>query len=331
MLMRKFFLLCLWLSSTASFAQIPLSGDQLVGQLTSGAPLPEKLLSTRTVVFYSPEFSLNELEKIQSEFQKTGIDAVAYYDLDKVFAGKDVSIALAEYFNKREIENLVIFLKEPKKFRIAITTFNTKETFVEKNQYSWTMENPVLADLLQSIYLTASATLKNENLLIIDVVENNLPIEVIKGRRQDFFAMDLKVDKLAVPKFGNAVQDKKLEEIFKDYPYKYEFTEPGIPEEELRNKGFFYVLSFIYTRGIIARDLLGYDISKGESAIVSVTYPNGEIQLKNYPAEKKVYKFYFKHIDSGSVFLGTKWDADLTWEQALQNQLKGFKKELRIN
>jgi hypothetical protein len=126
-------------------------------------------------------------------------------------------------------------------------------------------------------------------------------------------------------------EHKKLEEIFKDYPYKYELTEPGIPEEELRKKGFFYVLSFIHSRGIIARDLLGYDISKGESAIVSVTYPNGEVQLKNYPAERKVYKFYFKHIDSGSVFLGTKWDADLTWEQALLNQLKGFKKELRIN
>lgn len=318
-------------SWTGSFCQYAIPENQLFDQLAPNAPLPEKLLSTRTVVFYSPSYSRAELQKIQLGFQKTGIDAVAYYDLDKVFAGKDVSIALADYLNSRDITNLVIFIKDQKKFKVAITTFNTKETFFEKSQYAWTMENPVLSDLLQSVYLTATNALKNENLLIIDVVEDDLQIEVIKGRRQDFFAMDLKVDKLAVPKFGNEEQDKKLEEIFKDYPYKYEFTEPGIPDTELRKKGFFYVLSYVHSRGILARDLLGYDISKGETAIVSVTYPNGEVQLKNFPAEQKVYKFYFKHIDSGSVFLGTKWDADLTWEQALRNQLKGFKKELGIN
>ncbi len=329
-MMRIIIVLCFLVIVKQSFGQDAITGSELVEQLTTGAPLPEKLLSTRTVVFYSPTFTEKELQKIQLSFQQTGIDAIAYYDLDKVVAGPDVSNALAEYLNKRDITNLVIFLKEPKRFRVAITTYNTKETFVEKNQYSWTLENRVLTDLLQDIYLTASATLKNENLLIIDVVENDLPIEVIKGRRQDFFAMDLKVDKLAVPKFGNEVQDKKLAEIFKEYPYKYELTEPGISEQELRKQGFYYVLSFVHSRGIVARQLLDYDNSKGENAIVSVTYPNGEAQLKNYAAEQKVYKFYFKHIDSGSVFLGTKWDGDLTWEQALRNQLMGFKKELGI-
>ncbi len=329
--MRIIIALCLLLLWSESFGQHPLTGTELFNQLTPNAPLPEKLLSTRTVVFYSPSYTKGELEKIQLSFQKTGIDAVAYYDLDKVFAGKDVSIALAEYLNKRDITNLVIFVKEQKKFRVAITTYNTKETFVEKSQYAWTMENAVLTDLVQSVYLTATNALKNENLLIIDVVEDDLPIEVIKGRRQDFYAMDLKVDKLAVPKFGNEEQDKKLAEIFKDYPYKYELTEPGIPEVELRKKGFFYVLSFVYSRDIVARDLLRYDTSIKEKTIVSVTYPNGEAEAKKYTPEQMVYKFYFKHIDSGSVFLGTKWDADLTWEQALRNQLIGFKKELGIN
>jgi hypothetical protein len=30
------------------------------------------------------------------------------------------------------------------------------------------------------------------------------------------------------------------------------------------------------------------------------------------------------------VFLGTKWDADLTWEEALLNQINGMKAELRL-
>lgn len=329
--MRIIIVLCFVFLWVDSFSQFSLTDTQFISQLTPNAPLPEKILNSRTAVFYSHSFTKDELLKIQAAFQKTGIDAIAYYELDKVFAGKDVSTALAEYLNKREVSNLVIFVKVQKKFSVAITTYNTKETFVEKSQYAWTMDNPVLSDLLQSIYLTASAGLTNENLLIIDVVEEDLPIEVIRGRRQEFYAMDLKVDKLAVPKFGNEEQDKKLEEIFKEYPYKYELTEPGIPEVELRKKGFFYVLSFIHARGTITRDLLGYDVSKGETAIVSVTYPTGQVQVKNFPAEQPIYKFYFKHIDSGSVFLGTKWDADITWEQALRNQLRGFKKELGIN
>jgi hypothetical protein len=72
-------------------------------------------------------------------------------------------------------------------------------------------------------------------------------------------------------------------------------------------------------------------MSKSESAIASITYPDGgDAQLKNIPSQTPVYKFYFKHIDSGNVFLGTKWDADITWEQALKNQYRAFKAELKF-
>jgi hypothetical protein len=31
------------------------------------------------------------------------------------------------------------------------------------------------------------------------------------------------------------------------------------------------------------------------------------------------------------VFLGTKWDADTSWDQALKNHLMAFKSELKVN
>ena len=103
-------------------------------------------------------------------------------------------------------------------------------------------------------------------------------------------------------------------------------------ERELRQKGSLYVLCFVHTRGSIAKEILGYDTSKPESAYVAVTYPEGgQQQLKNIPAETPVYKFYFKHIESGNVFLGTKWDADTSWQQALRNHLMAFKTELKVN
>jgi hypothetical protein len=92
-----------------------------------------------------------------------------------------------------------------------------------------------------------------------------------------------------------------------------------------------YTLSFIHARGKAGKEILGYDMSKAESALASVTYPNGQLQLKTIPSQTPVYKFYFRHIDSGNVYLGTKWDADITWQDALNNHIRGLKAELKIN
>jgi hypothetical protein len=78
-------------------------------------------------------------------------------------------------------------------------------------------------------------------------------------------------------------------------------------------------------------ELLGYNMSKAGGAISSVSYPNGEMQLKTIDASETIYKFYFKHLENGNVYFGTRWDADTDWKQALLNQIKGLKKELRIN
>ncbi|NJM24968.1 MAG: hypothetical protein HC859_05110 [Bacteroidia bacterium] len=125
--------------------------------------------------------------------------------------------------------------------------------------------------------------------------------------------------------------DRVLEAMFADWPFKYKFVEPNVLEPDLRKQGSLYVLRFVYARGSIARELLGYPVTDSETAFATVAYPNGLPQVKNIPADAMVYKFYFKHIDSGNVFLGTKWDADTSWEQALKNHLKAFKAELKIN
>jgi hypothetical protein len=184
--------------------------------------------------------------------------------------------------------------------------------------------------LLKIVY-RSSSSLERSNYLINDFPETELPVQIVRGRRSEFYAIDLKVDQLAVPKTGNESIDKELELIVGNYPFKYQLTEPTVSEKELRAKGFFYIVSYVHARGSVIRQMLGYDVSKVESAYVSVTYPNGQSQLKNIPADVPVYKFYFKHIDSGNIFLGTKWDADVTWQKALTNYIAAFKAELGVN
>lgn len=311
--------------------QIPVGEQELLARLTPGSVLPEKLLSTRSVVFYPYTTPAKELDMMQKYFEKTGIDAVVYIESDFLAAGRDPSVALAEYLNAREISHIIVLQRDAGEYGLYIAAYNNLANLFETNQLAWYKKEKALEPLLQYLFRAANSTLHRENMLINEYPELAMPLNVFKGRRSDFFAIDLKVDPLAVPKFGNEEMDRELEEIMKAYPFQYKLTEPGMTEAQLRKDGSYYVLRFVYARDKAAQELLGYGGTKSQSAIVSVTYPDNQAHLKNIPANTMVYKFYFKHIDSGNMFLGTKWDADLTWQQALINQLRAFKAELRIN
>jgi hypothetical protein len=310
--------------------QVPVGEQAMLGRLTESTSLPEKLLSTRSVVFYPINMNVKELELVQKNFQRSGIDAVVYLEMDVLAAGRDASVALADYLNTREVTNLIIFQKE-NGYALYAAQYNNKANLFEKGQNAWFRKEKTLDVLLQRLYLAVSSSLKKENLLINDYPELAMPLNPIRGRRSEFFAIDLKVDPLAVPKFGDEAMDRELEEIMKSYPYKYTLTEPNLSEAEIRKGGSYYVLRYVFARDRAAQNIMGYDVTKSQSAIVSVAWPDDKPRLKNIPANTTIYKFYFKHIDSGNVFLGTKWDADLTWQEALTNQIKAFKAELKIN
>ena len=316
----------------SALAQFVPDEKAWIEQLNLNAGLPEKLLNTRSVVFYDYRLTDKDLEDVHQSFQRTAIDAVAYFELDMLTAGKDITKAFGDYLLKREIMNLLFIEKGDEEYRITVTPFNGKETVMDQKQAAWSSSNRILTEVLKALYRATSGQQGRQNLLINDLPEVDLEINPILGKRNEFFAMDLKVDPLAVPKTGDEIIDKELEEIFQaNYPLKYKLAEAGTSEKDLRKQGFLYVVCLVHTRGVVAKELLGYDMSKSESALVSVTYPDIQQQLKNISSNTPIYKFYLKHIDSGNVFFGTKWDADLTWQQALLNQIKGMKAELRLN
>jgi hypothetical protein len=318
-------------SSSLAFGQLPISEEQFFSRMKEGQTLPENLLTTRTAVFSPFTMTAKDLETVQTSFQRSGVDAVAYFDSDLLTAGRDVCVALAQYLNSREISNLVFLQKKESGYSVTIAAFNKRANFVEQDQVTWRGEHQSLEEILKRIYLAASYGMKKENYLINDFPETGLSVNPIQGRRNEFYAVDLKVDPLAVPKFGNEAMDKELEEIMKTYPFKYTLTDPTLSESELRKQGSLFVLRFVHARDKIAKHVMGYDMTKSPSAIASITYTNDQPQVKNISANAEVYKFYFKHIDSGNVYLGPQWDADLSWQEALINQLKGFKIELKVN
>jgi hypothetical protein len=316
----------------ASLAQLPLDESQFYARIKSGTVLPPNLLSSKTVVFYPYTMGQKEITLAQQYFQRSGIDAVAYFETDYLIGGRDVSVNMAQYLNAREIANLIVFQKSDGIYKLTLFEYNRKANFIELEAPTWVNQNRLLEEILKTLYLAASnGGLKRENNLINDFPETGFSINAIDGKRNEYYAIDLKVDPLAVPKFGDEALDKELEEIMKAYPFKYTLTDPGLSEAELRKQGYLFVFRFVKARAKVAKQVLGYDITKAESAIVSISYTGDQPELRNISINADVYKYYFKHIDSGNVYLGTKWDADESWQQAIVNQLRGLKIELKIN
>jgi hypothetical protein len=330
-LMGVKFLMFICLSMPLLCAGQIYTEETLTGRLKTGGTISEAVLSKRSVVLYSYLLTEKEISTTHENFIRTGIDAIAYFKIDRVVAGGDAILSYAEYFKRREVANLVIIQKSKSGYTIFITAFNGKEDLADVEQPAWRTQSASLNEALTEVYRAALASNKKKNFLINEIPETDLAVRTIAGERAENFGYDLKVDILAIPKFNDAVLDKELEELMKTYPFRNQLVNHNVPDKELRNQGFLYVLCFVNTRAAMAKELLGYPVRKSESAFVSVSYPNGQLQLKTIPADTPVFKFYVRHIDSGNVFLGTKWDAETTWQQALQNFIKGFKAELRMN
>src|SRR5688572_572805 len=208
--------------------QFVVSEDGWREQLNLQGSLPDKLLSTRSAAFYNYTLTTKELSEVQLAFQRTGIDAIIYFELDKLFASKDVTKAFGDYLLKREITNLVFIEKNEQGYRITVTVFSGKESVIEVKQNAWSTSNRLLTEALKTLYTTAANQQKKQNLLVNDTPETDAKIESILGKRNEFFASDLKVDPLAVLKTGDETIDRELEEIFKNnYPLKFKMTEPG--------------------------------------------------------------------------------------------------------
>ena len=316
-----------FLSPLSTFAQHSFTSKFYFSEI-----VPADLLRSRALVLHDYTVSQEELDEVQKAFQLIGIDAVGYLETDIVLAGKDVTRAFAEYFATREIKYLIFLEKFPTGFQMLVAPFNQKQSLVDVAQPVWRIQKEKLNELLRTVFQDSWRSQKKQNFLINESPETDITVSAIKGNRQEFYAIDLKVDNLAVPKFGNETMDKELEQFFQaNYPLQYKITEAGADEQELRRQGFLYVMCFVHTRGKAAKEILGYNMTKVESAYASVTFPTGQLQLKTIPAETEVYKFYFRHISNGNVYLGTKWDADITWQEALRNHIAGFKAEIKIN
>ena len=336
--------------------------------LDYGNDLPEDILTAKSIVLVSvPPVSKTSSERgdwkaFSSEaheyFKKIGVDPVAYVYFEDVFANSDATKAYTDQFMKREIKYIIIiskvFLKiknkESLRYVILITPFSQDEELIKNGQKAYKDQDKDLDKLMKKIYgVTVRKDYVKTNNLIIDNPEYLPSIGIIKGRRNQSFPVDLRVDKLAVPKFeetkipenrpggilNNRIakeiekaneqverQNFEIDRLFQDYKWKYELVSPDIEDKELYRNGFLYKLIRISSTGKKVKEFLGYELNDiEEDYITTIQKPDGSITLRAIPVNAPVHKFYIKSMARDEVYIGESWDADETWQDALKNHL----------
>ncbi|MEP3390280.1 MAG: hypothetical protein ABJO02_18960, partial [Reichenbachiella sp.] len=150
--------------------------------------LPKYLLSRKSVVLVSVPRSKKDpnlradwkglSEKAHRAFKRMKIDAVAYYYLDDMFASPDANESFAKEMERREIKYIIILEQSEsnqagvESYRISISGFNDKPSFVSERQKAWQTEGPDLDVLLSEMRKDViRAEMERENYLIPDLPE----------------------------------------------------------------------------------------------------------------------------------------------------------------
>lgn len=318
-----------------AYAQRPLPEiARLTSDLTLSESAPAELLATRSIVLFRNNYSNEELTQIQKAFQQIGIDAVLYLDIERVMSGFDPERAFSTYFTSREIKFLIVLDKGEGAYSFLCTEFNGSPQFVKPGQPLWKETHAKLDELLAAIYRDSWLKAKKQNFLINDIPELDITVPIISGRRSELYPIDLRTDNIAFPRITDTAVQAEVDTLLKrlyPYPDKYKVVTMPADEKDLVKQGFQFLILFVKSNGKTARELLGYNNDAASTAYGSVTFPNGSPQVKTISADVPIYKIYIKHLRSGNVFLGTKWDADQTLSQSLKNHLMGLRAELKLN
>ncbi|AHM61546.1 hypothetical protein D770_16460 [Flammeovirgaceae bacterium 311] len=300
-------------------------------QLSINQQLPSELLKSRSVVIVDVAGRQESWEKVAAALhpglRKAGIDAVAYYELGNVLSGPDATTGFLKDFQQREIQNIILVNKAG---NITLTVAPIgKKALVDAGTAAWQTKNATPADAAQALYLAANeAKLHLSNFLIPDFPELFYTTDNVSIKKRFFsYPLDLKFDKLAVPRYAFLTSSgsdslSALKNIMQLYPYDWGVTEPGTTEEVLRMKqGYPYVLLYLHSTQDNLRRFLTYA-------------PNEEspLELQAGPETgQPLYKFYIRHIPSGEVYAGSSWDAAADWQTSLNNFLQGLRKEQASN
>lgn len=305
----------------------------------------------------------NFAEEAHKTFHRLGIDAVAYYDLNMVMAGAPVTHSLAQEIKNRGIRYAIVLQRalnssQDTSYTLTLAKISEQDLFFEAGQPAFQLQNSQLANLMQSMVRAVSTSgIERTNFLILERPEFFQKTNIFPARRFENFNPDLKLDRLAVPLFeeraaparvpsgmnqGNvnalveeenrkiAIANERLKQVMAQYPFASGPVSQNQTEAELRREGYLFMLQHVYGKPATVSDILQYNFESPERVLTSITMVVGDTISQKLSPNEIAYKFYVKHLPTGEVYLGSHWDADTTWETALENFINNLKHALKV-
>lgn len=326
MLRKNVLIYCLLLGTLVAEAQTPL--EAALANVKQGSTLPENLLSGRTAVFMKvppqdspqhPQHWQHLAAMLHETLVPLQVDAVAYYQWQDLNSGIDATRSFFETLNGREISQVIIVELADTRYSLTIVPTTSGSGFLDSQADTWFSSGEHFEGLLVNLAAAVkSRGLEVDNFLVVEKPEFFVDTGIFKSNRFETFQPDLKLDKLAVPLFGNDnpedIRDERneqLQSIMTRYPFKYELVDYAKGEDIFRRAGFQYILLNLYAPEPTLRKLLDYRDDQGNET-------------------KMAYKFYVRHIISGDIYLGDQWDADSSWEVALNSFITNLKRSLKV-
>jgi hypothetical protein len=75
-----------------------------------------------------------------------------------------------------------------------------------------------------------------------------------------------------------------------------------------------------------------FKLSSGDSKeIITNAVLSEKPIIRSIPADRMVFKFYFRNTVTGEIFIGSVWDADVAINDALRNFIFYMKRDLKVN
>jgi hypothetical protein len=329
-------------------------------ELNNSGQLPTTITSERSVVLvYKPLVEKRGfaykgewkpiVENYQKGFRQIGIDAVYALHFADLNAGPEVSGAFSEVLEQRQIKNLIFIKLDESGYinRLIITKYNGKADLIDNGQECWVTESgEVKTVLLRLGRQVIRQEVERSNFLIPETPEYLDEFKLFNGTRYENYSSRLKSQNLAVIKFdglppttelGNKSYAQKLEElneelasIMENYPFKYKLVDYQV-DQELYDQGYQFVLMPLTNTNRNVKKMLNYKPTEQETEFMSMVPEGNIIKTKRIPAEAVITKFYIKQTIVKDLHVGDKWDADVTWEKALENFLYHQRRAFKIS
>jgi hypothetical protein len=288
--------------------------------------LPEKLIQTRSVVLMDlplrndGEYRLRDdawkkaCADLHVGFRAIGIDAIGYLHKHDWYASDFIQTAWSDFFSTRRAEQMITVTQHPDGL------FELRVEALKNGKTVWTTEG---GSVQQCAYRLGQEVKRSGlvlgNFMFTDSPEIFEDLPLSKSQASLIYPDHVRRLKIGVVQFDDPKRNEELKRILEQsYPHTFELFQYTTDEDAYR-KGYQFILLSMTTTGQTIRQMLNYPKAASENVHISTVADGDKTRLKSIPANALIFKYYIRHTVNKELFVGRQWDADITWQQALEN------------